>query len=79
MDNEYLLNFFKKKISIEKNRPPITGVGIQSVLKIFNLSLIKFANKYNIMDKIKVDTIFKFKLIIKRPPLCDNIVLSIIY
>ena len=67
------------KINKEKNRPPITGVGMHTLLKILNLFLIKFPNKQSTIAKINVDTIFKSKLIIKIPPLCDNIVLSIIY
>ena len=72
-------NFLRIKINKEKNRPPITGVGMHTLLKILNLFLIKFPNKQSTIAKINVDTIFKSKLIIKIPPLCDNIVLSIIY
>lgn len=66
IDTLQTLNKLKNKFNIQNNNPPITGEGIQNLLRIFILLFIICPSKSNRIDKIRVCTIFKSKEIIKH-------------
>lgn len=61
MDILQILKIFKRRVNIQNNSPPITGEGIQNLLNILTLFFIKSPIINNIMAKIKVNVISKFK------------------
>ena len=61
IDIVQILNILKRRVNIQNNNPPITGEGIQNLLNILTLFFIKSPIINNIIDKIKVYVVSKFK------------------
>ena len=61
IDIVQILKILKRRVNIQNNNPPITGEGIQNLLNIFTLFFIKSPMINNIIDKIKVYVVSKFK------------------
>ena len=63
----HMLKSLKNKFKIQNKRPPITGAGIQNLLKKLILFLIIVPIKKSIIVSTKVDIIFK-SIKIKNTP-----------
>jgi len=61
IDIVQILNILKRRVNTQNNKPPITGEGIQNLLNILTLFFIKSPIINNIIDKIKVYVVSKFK------------------